>query len=167
MVLCDSVVDENMPPAMQLRHRPVADNAIAAEVLARLHGYTTKPEYLTLAMSTVGAFEKEIEILLGRDAGYFASELVLAARYTGDTLTTIVIIGPRDDARSIALLREAKRIYRPAKTVQLLDPSSDMDLIGVMNHHVTDYSMAYVCVAEGYLPPVSEADQLRRALEVS
>jgi hypothetical protein len=163
----DSLPDENMPPATRIRHRQLADNAQAAEVLARLNAYTAKGEYLDRAKSALAVFEKQVEDMLARGAGYFASEFAIATRYVSNVYTKITIVGSRDDTRTIELLRKAKRIYQPAKVVQLLDPWSDMPLINAMKYDVADVPVAYVCAGASCSPPVKEAEQLLETLGIA
>ncbi len=160
----DSVADESMPPATRMRHKPMNENALAAEVLARLHNYTQHPEYLDKARTTLATFEQNVEALLTRDVGYFASDLAIAAYYADSTLTKVVVVGPRDDLHSLELIREAKRDYRPAKIVQLLDTVRDKALIERMNYRSASYPLAYVCTAKGCAAPVGDAKGLRETL---
>jgi hypothetical protein len=161
----DSVMDENLPPATRIRHKPMNENALAAEVFVRLHSYTMNSEYLDHAMTALSAFERNVEALLARDAGYFASDLVFAAYYADLALTKIVVVGRRDDRRSIDLVHEAKRVYRPAKTVQLLDTVQDKTLIDEMNFQVADSPVAYVCADRKCSAPAKSPKKLRETLE--
>jgi uncharacterized protein YyaL (SSP411 family) len=159
---CDSAVDEDMPPATRIRHKSMNENALAAEVLARLFNYTAEPRYLRLANSTLSAFEGNVKALLARGMGYLASKLAIATRYAGDASTKVAVVGSIDDRRSLDLFREAKRIYRPAKMVQLLE---DTSLIEAMNYPVAELPVAHVCTEKGCAAPIREVEQLRRTLE--
>ncbi|MBI5118962.1 thioredoxin domain-containing protein [Candidatus Poribacteria bacterium] len=161
----DSVMAEKMPPATRIRHKPMTENALAAEVFVRLHSYTMNSEYLDHAMTTLSAFDRNVEALLARDVGYFASDLAVASHYADTTLTKVTVVGRRDDHRSINLVHEAKRIYRPAKTVQLLDTVEDKTLIDEMNFQVADSPVAYVCADRKCSAPVKTPKKLRETLE--
>jgi len=160
----DTITDERMPPATRITHKSISDNALAIEVLARLYNYTTKNSYLEQAHSAIAAFKENVQALLAHDMGYFASELAVAATFAGDASTKITIVGSLDDSRSHALLREAKRTYRPVKIIQLLDPTRDADLIQAMRYPPADSPVVHVCTEKGCAPPVNEVEQLRALL---
>jgi len=160
----DSLPDENMPPAARIRHRSLNDNTLAAETLARLHAYTAKTRYLDRSKAALAVFERNVEALLADNHGYFAADYALAARYVNDETTRVAIIGPKDDRRSRDLVEGAKRAYRPAKVVQLLDPVQDMAIIRTMNYVVTKTPTAYVCNKQTCGPPVTGAEELQKAL---
>lgn len=160
----DSLLDENMPPATRVRHRPLQENLWAAEVLARLHAYTMKPEYLGLAKATLAVFEKNVESMLSRGLGYLGAEFAVVTQYVNDLATKIAVVGSRGAPGSLDLLREAKRAYRPAKLVQLLDTAQDMTVISAMNYGVDDAPTAYVCEQKTCSAPIKEAEKLRELL---
>ncbi len=161
----DSMIDETMPPATHIRNKPINGNALAAEVLARLYSYTTTPEYLEQARLTLAAFRKNIEAMLARNVGYFASDLAIAARFADDAATKVVIIGFHDDPKSRALLHEVKRMYLPVKIVQFLDPVADADLIQLMDFPASESAVAYVCVGKKCGRPITEVKELRRIIK--
>ncbi len=160
----DAIFDESLPPATRIRHKPMNDNAQAAEVLARLYNYTTKFQYQRLAEATLAAFSGNVSALLDRGMGYFASEIAVASRYVSDNSTKVAILGSASDSRCVELLTEAKRIYRPAKMVQILDPSEDMTLIEAMKYPVDDLPVAHVCSERGCSVPVRAVEELRKLL---
>jgi hypothetical protein len=160
----DSVVDDSLPLATRIRHKPLSENALAAEVLGRLYNYTTKREYLDLGVTTLTAFEGNVLAMLERSLGYFAADVALASGYVADSSLKVAIVGASDDRRSQEMLQAAKRIYHPAKIVQLLDPAEDMQLLEAMRYQPEDSPVAHVCMQKGCLAPIREVEDLRRAL---
>jgi uncharacterized protein YyaL (SSP411 family) len=130
----DSVLDDNLPPATRISHKPSLDNILAVEVLARLYNYTNDLKYLELATTTLATFEPNVQHLLSQDLGYFAADYALVVPYVSDSSTKVTVIGSASDEQSVKLVHDAKRIYRPAKMVQLLDSTLDMPLTGVLNY---------------------------------
>ncbi|GAB4340377.1 MAG: thioredoxin domain-containing protein [Candidatus Abyssubacteria bacterium] len=163
----DSMFDESLPPATRIRHKPLNENALAAEVLGRLYNYTTKREYLKLGTATVLAFEGNVLAMLERSLGYFAADMALASRYVVDSSVKVSIVGSSEDLRSREMLRVSKRVYHPAKIVQLLDPAEDMLLIEAMRYRPEETPVAHVCTAKGCLSPIREVEELRSLLAAS
>ncbi len=160
----DSPIDANMPPAMRIRHEPLHENALAIEVLARLFNYTANSYYYEQAETALMSFREKIKALLARDMGYHAAELALAGLYLRESSTKIAVVGSASDETAADLRREAKRIYRPVKMVQFLDPKTDIDLIKAMNYEPANRPVAHVCTEKGCAEPVYDIEALREIL---
>jgi uncharacterized protein YyaL (SSP411 family) len=161
----DAIEDEKMPSATRMRHKPFHDNIVAVEVFGRLYNYTTDPAFLMKAASTLAAFEVTVKDMLSKGLGYFAAEYAFATRYASDGSTKVTIVGPVDDEQSKKLLHEAKRLYRPAKIVQLIDPEKDKPLLGLMNFPEEPLApVAHICTQDGCAPPAKDVDEMLKVL---
>jgi uncharacterized protein YyaL (SSP411 family) len=160
----DAVADEKMPSATRMRHKPFNDNVLAVEVLGRLYNYTTDSAFLMKAASTLAAFEGHVKDMLSKGLGYFAAGYALATKYASDGSTKVTIVGPAGDEQSKRLLHEAKRLYRPAKIVQLIDPEKDKALLESMNFPALPAPVAHICTADGCTPPVKDVEEMLKVL---
>ncbi len=161
----DSVPDPKMPAATRVRQMPLNENALAVETLARLAAYTANTDYADRAKAVLAAFEENIEAMLARDTGYFASDYAVAAQYVNGSAASVVIIGKRIDPHALELLGAAKRAYRPAKTVQLLDADQDVSSIQARGFNTSDIPAAYVCKNKTCEAPITSPKELERAFE--
>ncbi|RJP23505.1 MAG: thioredoxin domain-containing protein [Candidatus Abyssobacteria bacterium SURF_5] len=160
----DATLDSDMPPATQIRHKPLHENMAAVETFGRLYNYTADSAYLMIAASTLISFEQNVRNLLEKDLGYMAAEYALAFQFASDRSTKVTIVGSAKEAKARKLLHEAKRLYRPAKIVQLLDPSKDIQLIKAMRYPVEDIPAAHVCTEKGCAPPIRDIDELAKLM---
>ncbi len=163
----DSATEAELPPAVRIRHKPLNDNLLAVEVLARLYNYTTDSTYLLEAVATLLAFEGNVQALLAEGSGYFAAEYVLAAQFVREDSTKVAILGSLDDEHARDLLHKAKRLYRPAKIVQLLDPKRDKALIAAMGYgDEKKLPVVHICTEKGCVAPVTTADKMIQVLSL-
>jgi hypothetical protein len=157
----DAVASGATPPATLIRHKPFADNAAAVEVFARLYNYTADSAYLKSAASTLAGIEPNVRAMLSKGEGVFAVEYALAARYASDGSTKVTIVGPSGDQDARKILREAKRLYRPAKIVQLIDPALDRKLMQKMKYPLPEKSPeVHICTEKGCAAPVKTVDEM-------
>jgi uncharacterized protein YyaL (SSP411 family) len=136
-------------------------NAVAAEVLLRLHAWTGESIYRSAA-------ERAIRIVvpyLTRYATGFARWLS-AIDLSLAIVREIAIVGDPEDEATVALLNEARRGYRPNQVIALAaDPGASSipllaDRIAIDNRPTASVCRAFVCDL-----PTTDPATLRRQLE--
>ncbi len=137
-------------------------NGVAALVLDRLASLTNNEGYRRKALSTLEAFA-------GRAKGYgrAGATYALAVHYHINQQAQAVIIGERDDQRTLVLWKAALTAYRPGKIVAVYDPS-DLKLEGlppavagaVKVFGAQGEPRAYVCAGSTCAPPSADPDEV-------
>jgi hypothetical protein len=136
-------------------------NAVAAEVLLRLHAWTGESAYRAAAERAL----RTVVPYVTRYATGFARWLTAMDLSLAPVLE-IAIVGPADDPATVALLGEARRGYRPNQVVALsAEPSASS--IPLLDGRVAQdgHATAYVCRAFACRLPVTAAHAMRRQLE--
>jgi uncharacterized protein YyaL (SSP411 family) len=85
--------------------------------------------------------------------------------------TDVVVVGPRDDARTKALLDAVKRTYVPHRTLALVDPDHPRTREAAPaladGKEAKSHPVAYVCRGRTCSPPVGDASALAAALRAN
>ena len=125
--------------------------------LTRLAAFSGVSAYREEAARALAAYAPETAA-----AGPFAAAWALAVMRFVEHPTHIVVVGHRGDSRSGALLRAAARVAEPLRSVQLLDPDADAEVIAREGYIVDDAggAAAFVCLAGVCLAPTSDPDRL-------
>ena len=128
-----------------------------ADDLTRLAAFSGVPAYREEAARALAAYEPE-----AASAGPFAAGWALAVMRFVEHPTHIVVVGHRGDSRSGALLRAALRVAEPLRSVQLLDPDADAEVIAREGYLLDDAggAAAFVCLAGVCLAPTSDPARL-------
>ena len=128
-----------------------------ADDLTRLAAFSGVSAYREEAARALAAYAPETAA-----AGPFAAAWALAVMRFVEHPTHIVVVGHRGDPRSGALLRAAARVAEPLRSVQLLDPDADAEVIAREGYIVDDAggAAAFVCLAGVCLAPTSDPDRL-------
>lgn len=128
-----------------------------ADDLTRLAAFSGVPAYREEAARALAAYAPE-----AATAGPFAAAWALAVMRFVEHPTHIVVVGHRGDARSGALLRAAARVAEPLRSLQLLDPDADAEVIAREGYVVDDAggAAAFVCLAGVCLAPTSDPARL-------
>ena len=128
-----------------------------ADDLTRLAAFSGVSAYREEAARTLAAYAPETAA-----AGPFAAAWALAVMRFVEHPTHIVVVGHRGDPRSGALLRAAARVAEPLRSVQLLDPDADAEVIAREGYVVDDAggAAAFVCLAGVCLAPTSDPARL-------
>jgi len=161
------------PPmgGLEVRRKPFQDsptpgtNSAAIMALMRLHAYTDDRRYYDCAKKTLDAFAG-----IAAQYGLFAATYGLAAVLFSEHPTQVVIIGPTGDAAAQHLEEAAHGIFRLGKAVLKVTPESSLEnlpaaLRQTIPHLPKDKAIAVVCSGTTCLPPVGDADELKRLLE--
>lgn len=132
-------------------------NAVAARVLQRLWVLTGERRYHEFAGKTLEAFAAHAP-----DFGPFAAEYGLALYEYLHPPMTAIVVGRRDDDRARSLWQAALHTYRPGSLVAIFTPD---ELQGrPFTAGEGGQARAYVCAGDHCLPPIEEAETLRKTL---
>ncbi|HYS99912.1 MAG TPA: thioredoxin domain-containing protein [Thermoplasmata archaeon] len=157
-------------PLKELRRRPVEDspyagaNAVAALCLQRLHALTGNDDYRLHHDELMIAFAGEAS----RYGPVFTGTYHLAAELWIHPPAEIVILGPRDDARTRGLQTAATGAFSPGKTVLVVEKEDAYvpPLIEPMRatREAKAGPVAFVCQGNACSRPTAEPGRLRELL---
>jgi len=151
------------------RSKPIFDasipsgNAMAAQLLLRLHSITGEGEYRTRAERILRAYYEPME---NQPFG-FAHMLCALDQFLRPP-KEIVVVGAADDPKTQALVREAQRVYLPNKILQRTGDGEVSEEIPPLlrgKHQVNGQPTAYVCANFTCSAPVTSPVELRALLE--
>ncbi len=115
------------------------------------------------------ALEPLAAAALQNPLGYAQGLIVLDRLIRGST--DVVVVGPREDARTKALLEAVKRSYVPHRTLVLVDPDDPATREAAPalaeGKDAKGYPVAYVCRGRTCSPPVKDASALAGAIRSS
>jgi len=161
------------PPmgGLGVRRKPFQDsptpgaNSVAAMALTRMHAYTDDAKYREWAKKTLEAFAG-----VASQYGLFAATYGLAAMLFAEHPTQVVITGPAGDSAAEKLQDAANGVYRLGKAVLRVTPEASLDhlpmaLKQTLPYLPKDKAQALACAGTTCLPPISDAEELRRVLD--
>jgi uncharacterized protein YyaL (SSP411 family) len=161
------------PPmgGLEVRRKPFQDsptpgaNSVAIMALTRMHAYTDDRKYYDWAKKTLEAFAG-----IAPQYGLFAATYGLAAVLFVEHPTQVVITGPASDETAQKLEEAANSVFRYGKAVLHVTPESPLESLPValrqtLPHLAKNKASAVVCSGTTCLPPVSDAEELKRMLE--
>lgn len=129
--------------------------ATMADALLRLGSYTGAERYRQRAALVLGALS-----LLYRQLGLMAAAYGVALLRHAEPAVHIAVVGDRASPETQRLHRAALAIAAPLYTVQLLDPSTDLEHIVRAGYAPDTPAAAYVCVGSTCLPPTSRPQEI-------
>ena len=151
-----------------LRQKPLAENAVCAEVLLRLHQLTRRPDYLDVARRTLETFVGHQESL-----GHFAASYARVVDLFLNPQAEIKVVG--DIARDSdlgevgraarALHQAALRLPGAARTVQALHPQRDAARLTALALPASPSPVAYACFGTLCSAPVNDPATLAPTVE--
>jgi uncharacterized protein YyaL (SSP411 family) len=143
------------------RHSEAAilDGAAAAEALLRGALYTGRSTYALLAHRALALHAEDF-----RRHGYAMAAYGRSVELIVRPPLHIVVVGPRDDARTEALFQNASVRYLPCRVVQRLDPQQDAVQLQHLELPVPDVPTAYVFLAHDGAAEHTDPDTLWAAL---
>jgi uncharacterized protein YyaL (SSP411 family) len=127
---------------------PLAENAVVAATLTRLHRLTASGDYLEWAHAVLRAFAAGYSRY-----GYFAAGYALAVEQLLYEPLRVVVVGSADDANTFDLLRAAWRAYVPNRTLLAVDPVWETDRLQRLGYPALPSPVAYVCLEETCAAP--------------
>ena len=133
---------------LQIREKILADNAVAAQALIRLHQPTRNADYLQIAEATLSAFVETF-----REQGEFAADYGLAIHMLKNNLVEVTVEGKPEDSSCQAMLAAAARLPQP-----------NLDIKTVATSDYGTVVRAHVCLDTVCLPPVDSPAKLADAV---
>ncbi len=154
-----------------LLHRPKdphdqaipSGSSMMALALLRLFALDGDPALEARARGTLAPFA---QAALDQPLGLAQHVIALDRLVRGST--DVVVVGPRDDPRTEALLDAVRRAYVPHRTLAFVDPGDDATRAAcpalAEGKEARPHPVAYVCRGRTCSPPVSDAAALARAI---
>jgi uncharacterized protein YyaL (SSP411 family) len=151
------------------RTKPVFDgsipsgNAMATQLLLRLHHLTGKDHYLRSAESVLSAHHNAME---SQPFGF--AHLLCALDYYLEKPKEIVLVGNREDPKMAELLTQIHSLYLPNKTLQVIGPEKSLDAVSPLLKGKTQIKgrpTIYVCHNYTCSAPVTDRQELNSLLE--
>ena len=139
------------------RQKPLAENAVCAEVFMRLGHLLRDDEDLEIARGTLESFTSHYQHM-----GYFAAAYAKQVDLTLNPPAEINIVG--DPASAADLRSAALRLDVPARMVQVLDPARDSERLAALYLPADPAPAAYVCAGTMCSAPVTDPAGLEAAV---
>ncbi|MBI2089252.1 MAG: thioredoxin domain-containing protein [Deltaproteobacteria bacterium] len=138
-------------------------NAVATQVLLRLHHYTGKEDYLKRAERVLRLYYDAME---RQPFGF--THMLAALDFYLEKPKEIVLVGAEADPRLKGLANKIHSLYLPNKTLQLLVPGEPLGPNAALlegKAQIGGKPTVYVCHNFTCSPPVTEWDELKELLE--
>ena len=169
----DRASDAPAMGGLEVRRKPFQDsptpgaNSLAVLALARMHAYTDDGRYHDWARKTLEAFAG-----VAPQYGLFAATYGLAATLFTEHPTQVVITGVSGDAAAQKLEDAANKVYRLGKAVLRVTPEAPLESLPAalgqtLPHLPSEKALAIVCAGNACLPPIGDAEELQRVLQLS
>ncbi|MHB1001568.1 MAG: thioredoxin domain-containing protein [Armatimonadota bacterium] len=141
------------------RHKPFDENVVAARMFADLYHLTGYKSFKETAERTLHAinYPQITDTLIGAGYGIVADLLMRNPVH-------IAIVGSRDNEQTQEMLTASLHAYEPTKLVQVLDPDQGPLVVGDQVYEAQETPMAYICVQNQCMPPVTDAADLEVVL---
>ena len=146
--------------ALTVKATPVLENALLARQLYRLSYLSDDSRYEEM----VGKILTNLE--LGSSTPITALALFVLAVdefLTEPVVLTAVTTGTEPGAKE--LLREAFQAYVPGKTIKILDPIGDYEVVESLGYPAEKHPLIYPCIGRACLPAVETPHELKGILE--
>ena len=140
--------DDNAIGHLEIREKPLPDNAAAALALLKLHQVTRNDDYRQVAETTLSAFVQTY-----REYGEFAAPYGLAVHRLKHTPVEVTVEGSIGDAGSTAMLKAAYQLDCP-----------HLEVKPITAQEAGMAAQAHVCLDTLCLPPVSDPGELADAV---
>ncbi len=144
------------------RQKPLAENAVAAEVFERLYHLTRDEQYHQVARATLEAF-----VSIYPRGGFFAAGYARQVDIMLNSIVEIIIVGDSVLASTRALQQAALTVDQPGRIVQVLHPQRDVARLEAFALPLEPAPAAYVCMGRTCSAPVSRAARLPKAVEAT
>ncbi|MGB2695276.1 MAG: DUF255 domain-containing protein [Dehalococcoidia bacterium] len=138
---------------LDMRQKPLTDNAFCAGLFLKLEHCTREPRYLDVARRTLEHFGGQQE-----NIGHFAAAYGRVVDSYLHPQADVKLVGAHDQLAE--LHRAALRLRVPDRTVQLLDPARDAELLVALALPSEPAPAAYVCYGTACSAPVRTAAEL-------
>ena len=160
--------DARGPKGLAVSYVPLQDsptpsgNAVAVLVLDRLAALSGRERYRDAAERALRASAPG-----ALDQGLFAATLALALDLHLEPPPHVVIVGPRDDARTLALHAAALGAYRYGAVAHVYDPaaaSGALPAVAPALDGTAEGPRAFVCTATACAPPAVDPEALAETI---
>jgi len=145
-------------------HAIPSGTSMIAQALLRLFALDGDASYEDRARKTL---EPLANAAIGNPLGFGQTVIALDRLVRGST--DVVVVGPREDPRTIALLDAVRRHYVPHRTLCLVDPDDPTTKAAcpalAEGKEAKSHPVAYVCRGRTCSPPVADAHALAAALK--
>jgi uncharacterized protein YyaL (SSP411 family) len=145
---------------LETRQKPLAENALAAEIFLRLWQLTGRSEYGDAARNTLEAFSSDHEAM-----GLFAAAYARVVDLFLEPPPEVRIVGDPARPETGALHAAALTLPVAARTVQVLHPSRDAARLKALTLPAEPSPVAYVCHGTLCSAPVRDPADLLTAVE--
>ncbi len=138
-------------------------NAVAAELLLRVHHYTGEEDYLKRGETILRSYVKGMET---QPFGF--SRMLCALDFYSEKPKEIVVIGNAQDATTTGLLEQIHHLYLPNKTLQLFGSDEPLERASPLlegKKQLDGKPTVYVCHNSTCSRPVTEWPELKTLLE--
>ena len=138
-------------------------NAVASQVLLRLHHYTGKEDYLKRAERILRAYYNAME---NQPFGF--AHMLAALDFYLQKPKEVVLVGDKKDPETAELLTKIHSLYLPNMTLQLASPEDSLEKISPLLAGKKQFDgkpTVYVCHNFTCSRPVVEWDELKLLLE--
>jgi uncharacterized protein YyaL (SSP411 family) len=139
---------------LDMRQKPLTENAFCAELFLKLEHFTREPRYLDIAPRTLEHFVGQ-----QHGVGHFASAYARAVDLYLHPQADVKLVGARDQVAD--LHAAALRLRVSDRTVQLLEPARDGDRLAALALPAQPAPAAYVCFGTVCSAPVRTPDELQ------
>ncbi len=138
-------------------------NAVATQVLLRLHHYTGKEDYLKRAERILRAYYNAME---NQPFGF--AHMLAALDFYLQKPKEVVLVGDKKESKTLELLTKIHSLYVPNMTLQLASPGDSLEKISSLlagKKQIEDKPTVYVCHNFTCSRPVVEWDDLKPLLD--
>jgi uncharacterized protein YyaL (SSP411 family) len=151
------------------RTKPVFDgsipsgNAMATQLLLRLHHFTGKDTYLQLAETALRSYYTAME---SQPFGF--AHMLCALDYYLEKPKEIVVVGNREDPKTAELVTQIHSMYLPNQTLQIIGPEKSLETVSPLLKDKTQINgrpTVYVCHQYTCSAPVTDSQALKGLLE--
>ncbi len=136
---------------LAFRTKNIEENAQAADVFMRLAGIAANQEYRAVAESVFRAFTVEYT-----HYGYFASGYARAFLRSQRPPLEAHVVGRRSDDATRALAWAVLRLPEPSKTVTVIDPTEDTEVLDELGYPPSPAPAVYLCAHGACSAPVTD-----------
>jgi uncharacterized protein YyaL (SSP411 family) len=151
------------------RTKPVFDgsipsgNALATQLLLRLHHFTGKDTYLQLAETALRSYYTAME---SQPFGF--AHMLCALDYYLEKPKEIVVVGNREDPKTAELVTQVHSMYLPNQTLQLIDPETSLETVSPLlkdKRQINGRPTVYICHQHTCSAPLTDSQALKNLLE--
>jgi hypothetical protein len=137
-------------------------NAVATQVLLRLHHYTGRQDYLEKAEKCLRIYHDAME-----QQPFGFAHMLSALDFYLEKPKEIVVVGKKKDPGVVELLRKIHSLYLPNKTLRRIDPDEPAEKLSPLlagKGQIDGQPTAYVCHRFTCSPPATKWEDLEPLL---